>query len=184
MRIPPSLERCVILWLIVALMERDIFLTGIFTLGHRRLSIIDLKTGEQPIYNEDRTVVVVYNGEIYNFRVLRAELESRGHRFSTETDTEVIVHAYEEYGYDCLRLFNGMFAFALYDTAKKSLFLARDRSGIKPLHYTFLKDGTFLFASEIKALLQYSRVKTGDKSPVSPLYHQPQIYPWRTNDVP
>lgn len=129
------------------------------TLGHRRLSIIDLDTGDQPIYNEDGSIVVVYTGEIYNFRNLRTELEIHGHRFVTESDTEVIVHAYEEYGYDCVRLFNGMFAFALYDSEKKILFLARDRCGIKPLHYTLLKDGTFLFASEIKALLQYGRVK-------------------------
>lgn len=129
------------------------------TLGHRRLSIIDLETGDQPIFNEDGSIVVVYTGEIYNFRNLRSELEIRGHRFVTESDTEVIIHAYEEYGYDCVRLFNGMFAFALYDSEKKILFLARDRCGIKPLHYTLLKDGTFLFASEIKALLQYGRVK-------------------------
>jgi asparagine synthase (glutamine-hydrolysing) len=128
------------------------------TLGHRRLSIIDLKTGDQPIYNEDGSVVVVFNGEIYNFLELRAELEKRGHRFATVSDTEVIVHAYEEYGHDCVKLFDGMFAFAIYDTIKDELFLARDRCGIKPLHYTLLGDGTFLFASEIKAILQYKRV--------------------------
>jgi len=129
------------------------------TLGHRRLSIIDLKTGDQPIYNEDGSIVVVYNGEIYNFRELRTELEKHGHRFATSSDTEVIVHAYEEYGYDCVKFFNGMFAFAIYDANKDEIFLARDRCGIKPLHYTMLKDGTFLFASEIKAILQYKRVK-------------------------
>lgn len=128
------------------------------TLGHRRLSIIDLSTGDQPIYNEDGSIVVVYNGEIYNFKELREKLEARGHRFVTETDTEVIVHAYEEYGLNCVRFFNGMFAFALYDANVDLLFLARDRCGIKPLHYTLLDDGTFLFASEIKSILQYERV--------------------------
>jgi asparagine synthase (glutamine-hydrolysing) len=129
------------------------------TLGHRRLSIIDLQTGDQPIYNEDGTIVVVHNGEIYNFRQLRTDLESKGHHFTTGSDTEVIIHSYEEYGFDCVGLFNGMFAFAVYDSNKKILFLARDRCGIKPLHYAFLDDGTFLFASEIKAILQYKRVK-------------------------
>jgi len=128
------------------------------TLGHRRLSIIDLATGDQPIYNEDGSIVVVYNGEIYNFKELREKLETCGHRFLTETDTEVIVHAYEEYGLNCVRFFNGMFAFALYDANDDLLFLARDRCGIKPLHYTLLDDGTFLFASEIKSILQYKRV--------------------------
>ena len=131
------------------------------TLGHRRLSIIDLKTGDQPIYNEDGSIVVVYNGEIYNFRELRTKLEKCDHRFTTSSDTEVIVHAYEEYGFDCVKFFNGMFAFAIYDANKDEIFLARDRCGIKPLHYTMLEDGTFLFASEIKAILQYKRVKCG-----------------------
>lgn len=129
------------------------------TLGHKRLSIIDLQTGKQPIYNEDKSIVIVYNGEIYNYRELQEVLETKGHRFYTASDTEVIIHAYEEYGYDCVNLFNGMFAFAIWDSNKKELFLARDRTGIKPLHYTFLDDGTFLFASEIKSLLQYERVK-------------------------
>ena len=128
------------------------------TLGHRRLSIIDLETGDQPIYNEDGSIVVVYNGRIYNYKGLREQLETCGHRFVTETDTEVIVHAYEEYGLNCVRFFNGMFAFALYDANIDLLFLARDRCGIKPLHYTLLDDGTFLFASEIKSILQYKRV--------------------------
>jgi asparagine synthase (glutamine-hydrolysing) len=128
-------------------------------LGHKRLSIIDLYTGKQPIYNEDKSIVIVYNGEIYNFRELREDLEKKGHRFYTASDTEVIVHAYEEYGYDCVKLFNGMFAFAIWDSNKEELFLARDRAGIKPLHYTFLEDGTFIFASEIKSILQYEKVK-------------------------
>ena len=129
------------------------------TLGHTRLSIIDLVTGSQPIYNEDKSIVIVYNGEIYNFKELREDLEKKGHSFYTASDTEVIVHAYEEYGYDCVKLFNGMFAFAIWDSNRKKLFLARDRAGIKPLHYTFLEDGTLLFASEIKSILQYEKVK-------------------------
>ena len=86
------------------------------TLGHKRLSIIDLQTGKQPIYNEDKSIVIVYNGEIYNYRELQESLEAKGHRFYTASDTEVIIHAYEEYGYDCVNLFNGMFAFAIWDS--------------------------------------------------------------------
>ncbi len=129
------------------------------TLGHRRLSIIDLQKGDQPMFNEDGSIVVVHNGAIYNFRDIRLELEKHGHRFSTESDTEVIVHAYEEYGYDCVQYFNGMFAFALYDQNKDLLFLSRDRFGIKPLHYICLGDDRILFGSEIKALLQYKQIK-------------------------
>jgi len=129
------------------------------TLGHRRLSIIDLQKGDQPMFNEDGSIVVVHNGAIYNFRDIRLELEKHGHRFSTESDTEVIVHAYEEYGYDCVQYFNGMFAFALYDQNKDLLFLSRDRFGIKPLHYICLDDDRILFGSEIKALLQYKQIK-------------------------
>lgn len=128
-------------------------------LGQSRLSIIDLKTGRQPIYNEDHSIVIVYNGEIYNFRELRKELEAKGHSFATNSDTEVIVHAYEEYGHDSLGLFNGMFAFALYDSTKRRLLLARDRQGIKPLYYSIRPDGVFVFASEIKSILQYPAVK-------------------------
>ena len=98
--------------------------------------IIDLSSkGKQPTHNEDKTVWCVYNGEIYNFAEIRDELEKKGHRFYSNTDTEVIVHAYEEYGFECLKYFNGMFAFALWDSKKKLLFLARDRIGVKPLHY-------------------------------------------------
>jgi asparagine synthase (glutamine-hydrolysing) len=121
-------------------------------LGHLRLSIIDLSTGDQPIYNEDGSVCVVYNGEIYNFLELRADLERRGHRFRTKTDTEVIVHAYEEWGESAVTRFRGMFAFALWDASRELLLLARDRVGIKPLYY--VNTGrSLLFASEIKALL-------------------------------
>ena len=133
-----------------------IFVDGPAGLGHRRLSIIDLSTGKQPISNEDGTVWIVFNGEIYNYRSLRAELMAKGHRFSTETDTETIVHAYEEFGPDCLNRFRGMFAFAIWDAKKKRLFIARDRLGQKPLFYVE-RDGELLFASEIKALLAYDR---------------------------
>lgn len=122
-------------------------------LGHRRLSIIDLQTGHQPLGNEDGTVWITYNGEIYNYRELRPQLEARGHRFATACDTEVIVHAWEEYGPDCVDHIRGMFSFALWDDNKKQLFLARDRLGQKPLFYR-CEDNRLLFASELKALLQ------------------------------
>jgi asparagine synthase (glutamine-hydrolysing) len=122
-------------------------------LGHRRLSIIDLEGGKQPLYNEDETVVVTYNGEIYNFKELATELQSKGHVFRTHCDTEVIVHAWEEWGVDCLSRFNGMFAFALWDRNRETLFLARDRVGIKPLYYACLSNGQLVFASELKAVM-------------------------------
>ena len=121
-------------------------------LGHRRLSIIDLGGGAQPISNEDGSIVIVFNGEIYNFVELREELLSHGHQFKTRTDTEVIVHAYEQWGPDCTGRFNGIFAFALWDQNTRSLLLARDHLGVKPLYYVELGD-RLLFASEIKALL-------------------------------
>ncbi len=126
-------------------------------LGSRRLSIIDVGGGHMPMGNEDGTVWTVYNGEIYNFPTLRDELESAGHRFRTRCDTEVVVHAFEEWGPACVERFNGMFAFAVHDTANRRLFLARDRLGEKPLHY-FWDGGLFLFASEIKALLRHPDV--------------------------
>ena len=122
-------------------------------LGHRRLSIIDLASGHQPLFNEDGTVAVTYNGEIYNFSALIEELRDRGHVFRTRCDTEVIVHAWEEWGERCVERFRGMFAFALYDANRECLFLARDRLGIKPLYYAALPDGRLLFGSELKALL-------------------------------
>jgi asparagine synthase (glutamine-hydrolysing) len=121
-------------------------------LGIQRLRVIDLSTGDQPIYNEDRTVVVVMNGEIYNYRELRAELAARGHRFATQGDTEVIVHLYEEHGADCVRHLHGMFAFSLWDERRQQLLLARDRVGKKPMLYT-LRDGVLTWASEMRALL-------------------------------
>jgi asparagine synthase (glutamine-hydrolysing) len=121
-------------------------------LGMRRLSIIDLSTGHQPIHNEDRTIWVVFNGEIYNFQTLRAELEHAGHRFYTATDTEVIVHAYEQWGIDAIRRLRGMFGLAIWDARSKSLIVARDRVGIKPVHYAVV-GGRLYFGSEIKSIL-------------------------------
>ncbi|MEE8575868.1 MAG: asparagine synthase (glutamine-hydrolyzing), partial [candidate division Zixibacteria bacterium] len=120
-------------------------------LGQARLSIIDLAGGSQPLSNEDRSIWVSYNGEIYNYIELRSELEKAGHQFRTNSDTEVIVHAYEEYGADCMSHFNGQFAFALYDSKQKRLLISRDRLGIRPLFYT-IHDGRIYFASEIKSL--------------------------------
>jgi len=122
-------------------------------LGHRRLSIIDLASGQQPLFNEDGSVVVVFNGEIYNHAELMPELVARGHRFRTRCDTEVIVHAWEEWGEACVDRFRGMFAFVVHDARRDCLFGARDRLGVKPLYYTHLPDGTFAFASEMKSLL-------------------------------
>jgi len=122
-------------------------------LGHRRLSIIDLSGGAQPCYNEDRTVVVVYNGEIYNYRELVEELTSLGHTFRTKCDTEVLVHAWEEWGEASVERYNGMFAFALWDRGRQTGLLARDRLGIKPLYYAPLADGRVLFGSELKAIM-------------------------------
>ena len=121
-------------------------------LGMRRLSIIDVAGGHQPIHNEDRNVWVVFNGEIYNFPELRRGLKSRGHRFYTHSDTEVIVHLYEELGTDCVRELRGMFAVALWDERRKTLLLARDRLGKKPLHYA-VHNGKLYFGSEIKSIL-------------------------------
>ena len=128
-----------------------------FSLGYNRLSIIDLDGGNQPIYNEEGNLVLFFNGEIYNYKELRKKLEEEGHEFTTDTDSEVVVHAYEKYGKSCVKRFNGMFAFVIYDTDKKELFLARDRLGIKPLFY-YHNGKKFMFASEIKSILQYSEI--------------------------
>src|SRR5438128_10545508 len=132
--------------------DEGIHTQGCVGLGMRRLSIIDLSTGRQPIHNEDKNIWVVFNGEIYNFPELRRDLESRGHRFYTHTDTEVIVHLYEELGSDCVNKLRGMFAFALYDERRRKLVLARDRLGKKPVHYA-LAGERLLFGSEIKSIL-------------------------------
>jgi len=127
-------------------------------LGMRRLSIIDLSGGKQPISNEDGTVLTVFNGEIYNFRSLRQDLQKQGHSFATASDTEVIVHLYEELGEQCVHQLRGMFGLAIWDTRRRRLFLARDRLGIKPLYYT-VADNRLIFASEIKAILQHPSVE-------------------------
>ena len=124
-------------------------------LGHRRLSIIDIAAGAQPLYNEDKSVVVAFNGEIYNFQDLVPELQRLGHVFHTRSDTEVIVHAWEAWGRRCVDRFRGMFAFALYDRNKDVLFLARDRLGVKPLFYSLLPDGLLIFGSELKSLMAH-----------------------------
>lgn len=133
---------------------------GVFTddtvaMGFRRLSIIDLAGGDQPLYNEDRTLVLTFNGEIYNHPALRAELEAAGHVFATRSDGEVLLHGFEQWGEEMLPRLRGMFGFAIYNTADHSLFLARDYFGIKPLHYTQLPDGRLIYASEIKSILQH-----------------------------
>lgn len=128
-------------------------------LGMRRLSIIDLAGGHQPISNEDGLVSIVFNGEIYNYRELQPELYSRGHSFQTQSDTEVIVHSYEEFGPDCVSRLRGMFAFAIWDAKRQSLFIARDRVGKKPLYYTLTEQGVFVFGSELKSLLQHPAVR-------------------------
>lgn len=137
-------------------------------LGHRRLSIIDLShAGHQPMSNQNNTIWIVHNGEIYNYKELRVDLEAKGHQFKSQTDTEVIIHSYEEWGTECLHRLNGMFAFAIWDGNKKRLFIARDRLGIKPLYYYF-DSKRFIFASEIKAILE-------DKS-IEYQPHYPAIY--------
>ena len=128
-------------------------------LGHRRLSIIDIATGQQPLFNEDGSVVVVFNGEIYNYLQLITELQALGHVFHTKSDTEVIVHAWESWGRDCVKRFRGMFAFALWDRNQQTFFLARDRLGVKPMYYAVLNDGTLLFGSELKSLLAHGGLR-------------------------
>lgn len=128
-------------------------------LGHRRLSIIDVATGQQPLFNEDGSVVVVFNGEIYNYQSLIPELQALGHVFHTKSDTEVIVHAWESWGEACVQRFRGMFAFALWDRNRQTFFMARDRLGVKPLFYALLDDGTLLFGSELKSLLAHGGLR-------------------------
>jgi asparagine synthase (glutamine-hydrolysing) len=133
------------------------FVDGNVGLGHRRLSVIDRSGGSQPIFNEDGSVAIVFNGEVYNYRELTKQLSAQGHQFKTHCDTEAIVHAYEQDGDDCVRGLRGMFAFAIWDRRQRRLLLVRDRMGIKPLYYYF-GDGVFVFASEIKALLEHPGV--------------------------
>jgi asparagine synthase (glutamine-hydrolysing) len=138
--------------------DDGIYADGRVGLGMRRLSIIDLTTGHQPISNEDGTVWIVFNGEIYNHAELREQLVARGHQYSTHSDTETIIHLYEEYGRDCVRHLRGMFAFALWDTRSQNLFIARDRLGIKPLYYRLTSEA-LVFGSEIKVILEYPGVR-------------------------
>jgi asparagine synthase (glutamine-hydrolysing) len=140
--------------------DSGMYLNTNIALGHRRLSIIDLKSGHQPIHNEDESIWIIYNGEVYNYLELRKDLEKQGHKFYTSSDTEVAVHLYEEFGDFCVKRLRGMFAFAIWDSNKEKLLLARDRIGIKPLYYT-IHDGNFLFSSEIKSILQYEELKRG-----------------------
>ncbi len=137
--------------------DQGVYLAPQVGLGHRRLSIIDLNTGHQPLSNEDGSVWIIFNGEIYNYRALRAFLLSKGHTFRTQTDTEVIVHLYEEFGPACVEKLRGMFAFALWDQRERSLMLARDRVGIKPLYYSVTGE-SIVFGSEIKAILEDAAV--------------------------
>jgi asparagine synthase (glutamine-hydrolysing) len=136
-----------------------ICIDGSVGLGHRRLSIVDVAHGAQPMWNADRTACIVYNGEVYNHLAERTRLEARGHKFNTQCDTETILHLYEEHGRDCVEHLRGMFAFAIWDKQKRELFIARDRFGVKPLYYVHADDGSLYFASEIKALLAADAVK-------------------------
>ena len=138
-------------------------------LGHRRLSIIDIATGQQPLFNEDGSVVVIFNGEIYNYQELIPELQALGHVFATKSDTEVIVHAWEAWGPACVQRFRGMFAFVLWDRNQQTLFMSRDRLGVKPLYYALLDDGTLLFGSELKSLLAYDDGHGGMRRDIDPL---------------
>lgn len=135
--------------------ESGVHLEPGLALGHRRLSVIDIASGQQPLFNADRSAAIVFNGEIYNFMQLRPELEALGYRFTTNSDTEVILHAWQAWGSQCVQRLRGMFAFAIWDQKHRHLFLARDRLGIKPLYYALLPNGHFVFGSELKALLPH-----------------------------
>ncbi len=134
------------------------YIDNYIALGHRRLSIIDLSTGNQPMFNEDKSLVVIFNGEIYNYIELSSDLKKLGHKFSTKSDTEVLLHGYEEFGYDFVKKLRGMFAYAIYDINKEELFIVRDNFGIKPMYY-YHNDKTFMFASEIKCFLEHPDFK-------------------------
>ena len=155
------------------------FVEGPAALGHCRLAIIDLQGGAQPLYNEDKNFVVVFNGEIYNYRELTAELTALGHTFATRTDTEVLLHGWEQWGRELLPRLRGMFAFALWDRRAQVLFCARDMFGIKPLYYCRCADGTLLFASEIKAFLDHPSFEKQLNTAQLPLYLSCQYSPGR-----
>ena len=135
------------------------FFDANIALGHRRLSIVDVSHGAQPMFNEDKSKVIIYNGEIYNHQDFREELEAKGHIYKTHCDTETILHLFEEYGAECVKKLRGMFAFAIWDRQAKSLFIARDRLGIKPLYYFQDADGSLFFGSEIKTILAANALK-------------------------
>ncbi len=135
--------------------EGDLHLEPGLGFGHRRLSVIDIATGQQPIFNDDRSVSLVFNGEIYNYQELMAELQAEGFRFRTKSDSETIVRAWERWGEDCVHHLRGMFAFAIHDRRRGCLFMARDRMGVKPMHYALLDDGWLLFGSELKSLMAH-----------------------------
>ena len=139
--------------------ETGMKIIGPAALGMTRLSIIDLVTGQQPIANEDKTIWIVFNGEIYNFHALQDKVRKNGHTLATKSDTETIVHLYEDYGVDCLQFLEGMFGLAIWDSRKERLILARDRMGEKPLHWSIFQ-GQFIFGSEIKAILSHPFAKT------------------------
>ena len=149
--------------------DAGVFVSGNIGIGMRRLSIVDLAHGHQPISNEDGSVWIVFNGEIYNHSELAEQLKARGHRYSSRSDTETIVHLYEEYGDDCVKWLRGMFAFAIWDTRRGRLFVARDRVGIKPFYYT-LNNGEFVFASEIKSLIASGRIRPALNEAAIPEY--------------
>ncbi|HKN83325.1 MAG TPA: hypothetical protein VJW17_07810, partial [Pyrinomonadaceae bacterium] len=132
--------------------DEGLFIAENVGLGHRRLSIVDVAAGHQPMTNEDNSLFIIYNGEFYNHADYRDELIARGHRYQTHCDTETILHLYEEHGESCVNYLRGMFAFAIWDRNKRELFIARDRLGVKPLYYVHTSDGSLYFASEIKAL--------------------------------
>ena len=139
--------------------DKGVFCNKNIGLGHRRLSIVDVTHGHQPMFNDDRTSVIVYNGEVYNHADYRDELKSIGYEYKTHSDTETILYLYEEYGFECVKKLRGMFAFAIWDEKKQQLFIARDRLGIKPLYYVHDNEGNLFFASEIKSLLEAKAVK-------------------------
>lgn len=139
--------------------EGDLYIEPGVGLGHRRLSIIDLSTGQQPLFNADKTIAIVFNGEIYNYQDLMAELLALGYKFQTKSDTECIVHAWEEWGEECVTRLRGMFAFALWDRNRETFFIARDRMAVKPMYYAVLDDGMMLFGSELKSLLAHGGLK-------------------------
>src|SRR6266496_2609911 len=150
--------------------DEGIFIDGAVGLGHRRLSIVDVAAGHQPMTNEDGSLQITYNGEIYNHADFREELEAKGHVYQTHCDTETILHLYEEHGDGCVNYLRGMFAFAIWDAKKRELFIARDRLGVKPLYYAHTDDGSLYFGSEIKALFQAGALTPEINFPALPDY--------------